>query len=46
MNSIFSGENAYNHLKMLTVDIGPRHGGSKNEKKRLNILKIISKGLD
>ena len=45
MNSIFSGENAYNHLKMLTVDIGPRHGGSKNEKKAAKYIEDYFKGL-
>ena len=32
INLIFSGENVYNHLKVLTVDIGPRHGGPKKKK--------------
>lgn len=27
----FDGKNAYQHLKVLTNDIGPRHGGSKAE---------------
>ncbi|MBT3272546.1 MAG: Zn-dependent exopeptidase M28 [Spirochaetales bacterium] len=33
MNQNFSGKNAYEHLRVLAEEIGPRHGGSKNEDK-------------
>ena len=31
MGTMFSGKQAYEHLKVLAVNIGPRHGGSSNE---------------
>lgn len=31
MNTRFDGQKAYEHLKVLTEDIGPRHGSSANE---------------
>ena len=31
MNTTFDGRKAYHHLDVLTTDIGPRHGSSKNE---------------
>ena len=30
---LFSGKNAYEHLRVLCEEIGPRHGGSKEEKR-------------
>lgn len=33
MSGQFSGERAYGHLKVLCEEIGPRHGGSRNEVK-------------
>ncbi len=32
MSTLFSGQNAYRHLEVLTEEIGPRHGGSENER--------------
>jgi len=31
METLFSGEKAFAHLQMLAEQIGPRHGGSRNE---------------
>jgi len=39
MEPLFSGEKAYEHLKVLTVDIGPRHGGSRNEGKAARYIR-------
>lgn len=33
MTTRFDGERAYRHLQVLTEEIGPRHGGSRNEAK-------------
>lgn len=33
MTTTFDGKKAYEHLRVLTEDIGPRHGSSKNEAK-------------
>ena len=37
--SHFSGENAYEHLRVLTEEIGPRHGGSKNEARAAHYIR-------
>jgi aminopeptidase YwaD len=35
----FSGERAYEHLRVLTEEIGPRHGGSANEAKAARYIR-------
>ena len=45
MTSSFSGENAYEHLRVLTTEIGPRHGGSKNEAQAARYIRDHFKSL-
>jgi len=39
----FSGAQAYRYLKALTVEIGPRHGGSKGEQKAARYIRDVFK---
>ena len=41
----FSGAQAYQYLKALTVDIGPRHGGSEGERKAARYIRDVFKSL-
>lgn len=45
MKSEFNGKNAYQHLKALAEDIGPRHGGSTNEAKAARYINSYFKKL-
>ena len=45
INSIFSGENAYRHLEVLTEHIGPRHGGSAKELEAAHYIRDYFKEL-
>jgi hypothetical protein len=39
MTTTFSGKNAYQHLKIIADEIGPRHGGSDNEAKAAGYIR-------
>ena len=41
----FSGEKAFEHLRVLAEEIGPRHGGSKNEKRAPHYIHDHFEGL-
>ena len=41
----FSGECAYEHLRVLCEDVGPRHGGSRSEAKAARYIRDHFKGL-
>lgn len=45
MKATFNGDRAYQHLKVLTKDIGPRHGSSKNEAKAARYIHKFFKDL-
>ncbi len=39
MNLLFDGKKAFSHLKALSRDIGPRHGGSENERRAARYIR-------
>ena len=39
MTDRFSGERAYEHLRVLCEDVGPRHGGSRAEAKAARYIR-------
>ena len=45
MNLLFDGRKAYAHLRKLSRDIGPRHGGSEGEHKAARYILDVFKGL-
>ncbi len=45
MKTIFSGKNAYEHLRVIADDIGPRHGGSANESKAARYIRDYFKSI-
>ena len=45
MDLLFSGDRAYEHLRVLADEIGPRHGGSKNEQRAAKYILDHFKGL-
>jgi hypothetical protein len=45
MGGLFSGDRAYEHLRVLCEEIGPRHGGSRSEAKAARYIRDVFKGL-
>lgn len=45
MRALFSGKNAYEHLRVLTQEIGPRHGGSENDARAAYYIRDYFRGL-
>ena len=45
MDTVFSGKRAYEHLKVLAADIGPRHGGSSSEARAARYIRDYFKSI-